>query len=465
MEQRIRLYRFHSRACTRGYRSPLYEDQKRLPDCTCPIVGEGRLRNELSGKTRKPVRILHRSLRKGNPCRDWDEARAIRELWLKWGRTTEPSSGLERRSDITIEEAVTFFFEFQEKTDTAGEKTREKYRVLLGDPINPDAANIPHYHGRLQSWCKLKGVRFIKELDDPALVNAFFMSWANLRSPLKPLELNTKRAELERLDSFLERCRKQRWIEFNHADEIKLGKAKVSQKVAWTIQEYENIMDTFEMWTDEYGRLDTPKSKMQTAFALCLRYLGQRLSDTAMLGPSNIIEDQSKFFMGLTQIKTGQYVKIPVPESLVNRLRSLPFRGELEKSFVLKRKQWTITYPTQGYWFWTGKSDLENNSNSWSMDIARVLAKCEKEHGKFKHHSTPHTFRHFFAITMLTNGVSMEQVSRWLGHSTVLITTRHYSSANADYHDASHAAYMRAVDAIEGKAKKPPKIINMRKTG
>jgi hypothetical protein len=38
---------------------------------------------------------------------------------------------------------VTFFFEFQDKTDTAGDKTREKYRVLLGDPIDPDKGSIP----------------------------------------------------------------------------------------------------------------------------------------------------------------------------------------------------------------------------------------------------------------------------------------------------------------------------------
>jgi len=184
-----------------------------------------------------------------------------------------------------------------------------------------------------------------------------------------------------------------------------------------------------------------------------------------MLGPSNIIEENGKFFIGLTQIKTGKYVKIPVPVALVNRLRALPFRGELTEPMTLKCQGWTITYPTQGYWFWTGKSDLEGNSNAWSMDIARVLAKCEETQGAFQHKSTPHTFRHFFAISMMTAGVSMEQVSRWLGHSSVLITARHYSNANADYHDASHAAYMKALNQIEGKPSsksKGSKVVRIR---
>jgi integrase len=184
-----------------------------------------------------------------------------------------------------------------------------------------------------------------------------------------------------------------------------------------------------------------------------------------MLGPSNILEENGRFFIALTQIKTGKYVKIPVPESLVVRLRNLPFRGELAEPFVLKLKRWTINYPAGGYWFWTGESDLEGNSNNWSSDVAERIAECERQNGKFQNHSTPHTFRHFFAITMLNNGVKIERVSEWLGHSSVLITKKHYGHANKDWHDASHDEYMRALDAIEGgvSTKKAGKVVPVRR--
>jgi site-specific recombinase XerD len=92
----------------------------------------------------------------------------------------------------------------------------------------------------------------------------------------------------------------------------------------------------------------------------------------------------------------------------------------------------------------------------------------------FKHHSTPHTFRHYFAITMLSEGVELEMVTRWLGHSDTSITLKHYGHANARYHDASHAAYVRAMERIEGTmgeptgkmepAKVATKVVRMRRS-
>src|SRR6266446_1078249 len=136
MEQRIRLYRAHTGACVHGYQQPLPEGEKKLPDCRCPIVGAGYLRNELDASN-KPKRILHRSA----GTKDWDEAFAVRENWLKWGRTEEPGSNF-AGAEPTIEEAVQSFAEFQAQTETAGRSTKEKYGVLFS---------------RLRTWAKLRG--------------------------------------------------------------------------------------------------------------------------------------------------------------------------------------------------------------------------------------------------------------------------------------------------------------------
>lgn len=86
-----------------------------------------------------------------------------------------------------------------------------------------------------------------------------------------------------------------------------------------------------------------------------------------------------------------------------------------------------------------------------------MIRHCEKQFGRFKHKATAHTFRHFFAISMLANKVPIEMVAKWLGHSSPLITAKHYSHANSDFHEASHDAYMRALGEIKGQAAKPPK--------
>jgi hypothetical protein len=100
-------------------------------------------------------------------------------------------------------------------------------------------------------------------------------------------------------------------------------------------------------------------------------------------------------------------------------------------------------------WFWSGKSGTYNNSKEWGEQIA-VLKHCEATTGKFQHKSSAHTARHFFAITMLTAGTDIELVAKWLGHSSSKITSKHYFGANNDWHNNSHAEYMKAMEAIEG---------------
>jgi hypothetical protein len=56
---------------------------------------------------------------------------------------------------------------------------------------------------------------------------------------------------------------------------------------------------------------------------------------------------------------------------------------------------------------------------------------------------------------MLAAGVSIEMVAKWLGHSSPLITSRHYSHANSVFNDASHDAYSKAMAKIEGQGTKP----------
>jgi integrase len=447
MEQYINLQRNHTGACVHGYREPLKQGQKQLPDCQCPIVADGYLRNEL-GENGKPSRLRHKS----TGAKDWDAANAVRDNWLKWGRTSDPGNEA-LNADPTIEEAITAYNAYKAKLETAGKQTMRKYKVLFK---------------RLRTFCtghKFGHIGQFGHKKNALVMEAFFLSWTNLRNPLKQMSLNTKRAEIERLKSFFSYCYKNGWVEYNHAADLKAGKSVVSKKVAWTMDEYKKIVDTFLLWEDEYGRMDTPKAKMVNAFALALRYTGQRLSDVAMLGPSNIVETNGKFFIELTQIKTGENVLIPVPAELVETLKALPFRGVRSEPFILKCQGWTNTYPAQGYWFWTGVSDLAGNANNWSMDVKRVLDKCEEINGKFKHVASAHTFRHFFAIQMISNGVSMEQVSRWLGHSDVKITRKHYSNANDDYNNAAYDAYMAAMERMEPKPKKTAKVLAMRKAG
>lgn len=472
MKKQLRLYRQHTASCVHHYKKPIYEDQRDVPDCECPINAAGYLPNELD-QSGKQKRILHRAV-----CligkvgvRSWTEARRIKGLWLEWEATRPPDIATQLRANPTVEQAVDYFLKNAVKEGAKGRNTIGKYEKLL--------------RRRLVPWCNQQRnpIRLIAAFDDPITVRDFFHSWKKRKLGPKHVVLevstelanSTKRADLERYRSFLEFCKDLGWIKANHAKKISVGTSDVSPKFAFTTDEYENIVKTLDDWRDEHGRLGSPKAVMLRAFCLTLRYTGQRISDVSMLGPDNIVQENGKWFISLVQIKTGSLVKIPLPDDLRRTLATLPLRGELDQPFALKTSKRTIHYGAK-FWFWTGDfktgdpnedsderafTHINYNCTQWSEDVSRVLRRCEQKFGTFKHHATAHTFRHFFALSMLRLGVSIEIVSKWLGHSTTQITAKHYWHANTDWHEASHEAYMTALKNQEhqDKARKKMKFV------
>ena len=355
------------------------------------------------------------------------------------------------RGHPTIEQAVEYFFKSAEKDGAKGHNTTGKYEKLL--------------KRRLLPWCNQQRtpIRLVSAFDDPITVREFYHSWRKRKigsggavyEVNKELASSTKRADMERYRSFLEFCKDYGWIKANHAKKIKVGTQDIAQKIPFTDEEYKKLLVTLEDWRDEYGRPGSPKAIMQRVFCLCLRYTGQRISDVSMLGPDNIIFENGQWFIALTQIKTGSFVKVPLTDDLRRQLHTLPLRGETERPFTLKTKRRSIQYGTK-FWFWTANCDLDDsgaawqhisyNGNQWSEDISRAVRRCGEQFGRFKHKATAHTFRHYFAVSMLSKSVPIEMIAKWLGHASPLITAKHYSHANSDFYKASHDAYMKAIE-------------------
>lgn len=335
MKKQIRLYRQHTASCVQHYKKPIFEDERKVPDCECPINAMGYLPSELD-KDGRQKRILHRAVCLAGKVgvRSWTEARRIKEVWLEWGATKPPDLAAELRENPTVEQAVDYFLKNAAKEGAKGRNTTGNQQ------------RTP--------------VRLIAEFDDPVTVRNFFHSWKMRKLGPKRvvLEVNaelansTKRADMERYRSFLEFCKDLGWIKANHAKKISVGSTDVAPKFAFTAEEYANILKTLDDWRDEYGRPGSPKAIMQRAFCLTLRYTGQRISDVSMLGPENIVKESRKWFIALTQIKTGSFVKIPLPDELRHVLEALPLRGETDEPFVLKTSKRTIHYGTK-FWFWT----------------------------------------------------------------------------------------------------------------
>ena len=132
------------------------------------------------------------------------------------------------------------------------------------------------------------------------------------------------------------------------------------------------------------------------AFVLTMRHSGLRIGDTIALKRDRV--KGNKLFL-YTQ-KTGTPVYVPLPPAAVAALERL--RGDSE------------------HFFTSGKAQPQTARANWSryLDTVFELAKVRDAHS--------HRFRDTFAVSLLEKGVSIENVSVLLGHSSVRITERHY---------------------------------------
>jgi integrase len=75
------------------------------------------------------------------------------------------------------------------------------------------------------------------------------------------------------------------------------------------------------------------------------------------------------------------------------------------------------------YFFYDGKSQPESMVKSWDRVFQKIGASADPTVADCH----PHRFRDTFAVSPLLKGVSLESVSKLLGHSSIKITERHYA--------------------------------------
>ena len=150
--------------------------------------------------------------------------------------------------------------------------------------------------------------------------------------------------------------------------------------------------DTLASW-GSFG----PKAR---AMVLMLRYSGLRMQDAACLERGRVTEGRLFVY---TQ-KTGTPVYCPLPPDVVTALDA-------------------VTNAHPDYFFWDGQSARETTVKSWN----RVFIKLFKAAAPPIIGGHPHRFRDTFAVSLLVKGVSLESVSKLLGHTSIKVTERHYA--------------------------------------
>jgi integrase len=170
---------------------------------------------------------------------------------------------------------------------------------------------------------------------------------------------------------------------------LKRPKANEAPTLPFSNDEMARILDACDRYPGDQKRIK--------AFVLTMRHAGLRIGDTIALDKSRL--NGTKLF--LYTAKTGTPVYVPLPQIVVDALGKLDTNGN-------------------GRYFSSGNAKPQTARSNWSryLDTVFELAGVPNAHS--------HRFRDTFAVSLLVKGVSLENVSVLLGHSSVKITERHY---------------------------------------
>ena len=220
----------------------------------------------------------------------------------------------------------------------------------------------------------------------PDDIRAYREAWGMV--PLSALK------KLERLNTFFRFCDDAGWIRENPTRVIRSPKIVHRPTLPFTKEEMEKIVWATEVYPTAgiHGMKNPLRAK---AMVLLLRYSGMRVGDVATLACEKIQNGQLLLYTA----KTNTPVSLPLPKDV---LRDLADLGETGK-----------------YFFWSGNGGVKAATSG----VQRTLAKVFKL-AKVSGHA--HKFRDTFAVELLQNGVSLENVAALLGN-TIKVAERHYA--------------------------------------
>jgi len=150
----------------------------------------------------------------------------------------------------------------------------------------------------------------------------------------------------------------------------------------------------------EFARL---AENEQRTFCLMLYYTGARISEVLNMTYGNI--DNTGLYVTIESLKKrrkGIFRRIPLPEL---------FLDELQMVHNIKKHQKNPKTKNDRLWTWT-----RNTGYRKIMGIMK-LANIEGVH------ACPKGLRHSFAIHCLEKNIPLNMVSKWMGHSSLEVTT------------------------------------------
>jgi site-specific recombinase XerD len=139
-----------------------------------------------------------------------------------------------------------------------------------------------------------------------------------------------------------------------------------------------------------------------------MRWSGLSVRDAATLRRDQLLFDAAKnmYRIVTARQKTGTHVSVPIPTDVAEEVLA------------------ACDHPVYLLWQNTKEGTARQAGHSTSIAITKVF---ERAGIRTDGHMKSHRLRDTFAVDLLQKGVSLEEVSRLLGHESIKTTEKHYS--------------------------------------
>jgi integrase len=268
---------------------------------------------------------------------------------------------------LTVEDAMARYFR-EEKARGVSDETLKSFHKFL------DRRRDEQYTPTLIMWCGRHGIKTIDAITQDCL-----KEW---RAAWK-VGAKTSRKQWERVRQFFRYANDAGWIETDPARKIR------------NVIDRNGDIPVVALSADELKAIDAAcDSPFLVTFMETMLASGLAIVDAIQLAPDRL---EGKYLV-LRRTKTGASVKVPLPDTLVQRLNALPL---LEG----------------GFWFWNRKG--EDSSHQTATGNMRRRLRPIFEAAKVEAH--PHQFRHTFVSRCLAKGMPIEMIADLLGDSIKIV--------------------------------------------
>jgi integrase/recombinase XerD len=339
---------------------------------------------------------------------DWSQAlrvareqeASIKQGGTPWAKNTSAPASAALTPKIpgrtTVADAIALFMADKETKDTAD--TKERYALTLD---------------RLQSFCDRKGIVAIADI-----TSLHLSAW---RTDWTVKSFHAKRSFETRAKHFFRYCRAHKLVteEFTtktgplHTPKPK-GRKDDEAVTPLSTAEYAKVLAAI----DATDMISENKVKVKLCMRL-QRESGLSLVDACLLSKDELTKDGNFFTLNTERQKTGSEVKVPI---------SLALGQELLK----------LKNGNPKYFFWSGATAPASASDGFQKHYRRVAKASGVDFSS-------HDLRHTFAIESLKAGITLRQLSKALGHSSVKITEGFYAKWSREEKDELQGALREAL--------------------